>query len=117
HLSEQTGAPPRVEVPDRAAEESDQPPVAAWRALEVALEVADDRVDADARVAVGDQVGAAAQHRLADVDGHEALERSCGVKRVEQDPRLVRGPGAQLDQRLRAGQSRDLGGTGNQDLA
>ena len=59
---EQTGAAGRVEVPDRTAEERDQPALAGRDRRQVPFEVADDGVHADRRVPRGDCLGACPQH-------------------------------------------------------
>src|SRR5262249_3878735 len=59
---EELGAPIGLEVADRAAEERDEPPPTRRNRSEMALEVADDRVDADTLVPRGDRMCTRAQH-------------------------------------------------------
>jgi hypothetical protein len=72
------------------------------------LEVADHAVHLQPRVLVGERLRALAHHALGDVHRDVALERSRGVQRVQQHPRLGRSAGAELDELYRAGQLRQL---------
>ena len=76
------------------------------RAIEVALEVADDGVDGDAVLLGRPPCAALSQRRLADVEGHEAAQRAGLGERVEQEPGLLGGPGAELDEGVGAGRRR-----------
>ena len=55
-----------------------------------------------------DRGGRVAQRLLAHVERHEARERARVAHRVEQDPRLLRRSRAELDERVGAGDARDL---------
>jgi hypothetical protein len=66
----------------------------------VPLEVADDTVDVEAGVAAGDRVRGVAEEALAHVEGHESGEPVRVPEGVEQGEGLLRGAGAELDQRV-----------------
>ncbi len=100
-------APPRAgrKVADRAAQEGHDARAGGGRDVaQVALEVADHAVHAQARVLLDQAFGAAVDHALGHVDGDVALERAGRLQRVEQHARLGRGPGAELDELAGAGQ-------------
>ena len=80
----------------------------ARQCVEVALVVADDRVYGDVRVLLGDRVRARDEHFLAHVERREGAERARGGERVQEEPGLLRGPRAELDERRRARLGRDL---------
>ncbi|MEX2210367.1 MAG: hypothetical protein WD689_01190 [Gaiellaceae bacterium] len=101
---------------DRGAEEGDEPPAAAGQQAEVALEVADDGVDADPRIVRGDLLGALAQHRLAHVEGNEPFQLVAVAERVEQDPRLSGRSGSDLDKCVGLRERGDAVGDRLQDL-
>ena len=87
-----------LEVADGAAEEGDEPAAPGRQQRQVLLEVADHGVDLDAGVLRGDLLAGRGEHRLVDVEGHEAPQRPGPVQRVEQQPGLLRGAAAELDQ-------------------
>ena len=62
-------------------------------------------------------VGDAHDHRLGHVDRDVAAQRSRRRERAEQHARLLRGPGAQLDDLGRARGLRDARGLGDEDRA
>ena len=99
-----------LEVADGAAEERDDPrPDRRGHAVEVALEVADHAVHAQAGVLLGERLRAVAHHALGHVDRHVALQRAGGVQRVEQHARLRGRARAELDELDGARQRRQLG--------
>jgi hypothetical protein len=111
NLAQEAPAAAGGEVADRAAEKRDDARADRGRhAIEVSLEVADHAVHLKARILLGQLGGAVAHHLLGDVDGHVAAQRAGVVERVEQHPRLGRGPRAQLDQLTSARQPRELVG-------
>ena len=63
-----------LEVADGAAEEGDEPAAAGGQRAEVVVEVADDAVDLDARVALGEHRRRPAQDALGHVEGDEAAQ-------------------------------------------
>ena len=65
---------------------------------EVAVEVADHRVDLQPGVVVDQPGGRRPQELVAHVEGQVAAQRSLGGHGVEQQPGLVAGAGPQLDQ-------------------
>ena len=102
-------APPRArgEVADRAAQEGDDArAVGLGDVGEVALEVADDAVHAQARELVDQLVGAREHHRLGHVERDVAAQGARLGHRAQQQPRLGRRARAQLD---------ELGGAGGLD--
>ena len=104
------------EVADRAAEKRQQPrPPRRGQPVEVALEVADQPVDAQPRILAGQLCRALAHDALGHVDRHVALERAGGGHRVEQQARLRRAPGTQLDELARAGVGDQLRGDAFED--
>ena len=106
-----------VQVPDRASQEGDQAASASGERAEIALEVTDDRVDEDPRVGGRDRLRARSQSLLAHVERNEALERAGGLERVQKETGVLRGPGAELDERARLRAPCDRGRTSAQDLA
>ena len=106
------------EVAQRAAEEAHEAlPVGLGQPVEVALEVADEAVDAQARVLLDQPAGAGPQRALGDVDRHVAAQPAGVGHRVEQHAGLVGRARAQLDELARAGQLDDLGGARLEDRA
>ena len=81
------------------------------------LEVADDRVDGDTRVDLGDPLRAAAERLLAHVEGDELAEAVGRDEGVEQEARLLGRAGAELDERLGAAERGDLVGVRLEDRA
>ncbi len=107
------------QVPDRAAQEGDQPGggrVAVRGEPQVLLEVGDHGAHVQARVLRGQRVTRRDQGRLADVHRHVAAQRARRAQRVQQQPGLVRGPRAELDERPGPRLPGDLGRGGVQDL-
>ncbi len=96
------------QVPDRSAEEHDQPAAAGRDGLEVEREVADDGLHVDPRVFLFDRGGGVVQRALADVEGDESPQRSGVAHPVEQHARLLRGSGAELDEGVGPGGACDL---------
>ena len=89
------------EVADRAAEEGDHARAAGHRSrdrAQVALEVADDAVDREPVVLLGQRAGALAHGLLGDVERHVAPQGSGAFHRVEQHARLGRRARAELDE-------------------
>ena len=80
-------------------------------------EVADDRLDRHPVVGRGDLLGGVAQRALRDVDRDEAREVSGVGERTEQQPGLVAGAAAELDQGGGVAQRGDLVGVVAQDRA
>jgi hypothetical protein len=68
--------------------------------VQVAIEVADDAVQLELRILLRELLDARAQNGLAHVEGDEGREGAEVYERVEQEPRLVGGSRAELDQRL-----------------
>lgn len=112
---------PRLQVADRAAQEGHQAPPARARrdGGEMALEVARDPVDGEARVGLG-QASRGRQEGLgADIERDVAPGRSAGPDRVDQHGRLAGRAGSELhqlvdavpgdDPRRRAAQDPQLG--------
>src|SRR6266545_6362123 len=106
-----------VQVADRASQEGDQTAATPWELAEMALEVTDDRMDEDSWVGGRDRLRARSQGMLAQVERNKALERAGGVERGQEETRVLRGPGAELDKRARLREPRDLARPGPQDLA
>ncbi len=83
----------------------------------MALEVSDHAVDPQTRVLEDELLGTVADHALGDVDRHVAHEVAGLVQRVEQDARLGRGSGAELDELDGARERGDVGRRGGEDRA
>ena len=97
--SEESSPGARREVADRAAEERDDSRTERVRhARQVALVVADDAVDGEARVFVDDGARQSADHGLRDIDRHVALQRADVRQGRQQQARLRRCAAAQLDE-------------------
>ena len=86
------------------------------REPEPLLEVGHHGADVEPRIFGRQRLPRGGQRGLADVDRHVAAQRARVAQRVEQQPGLVRRPGAELDQRPRAGLRRDPGRVRAQDL-
>ena len=106
---EQTSAIGGLVVADRAAEERNEPPAAGGDRAEVVVEVADDAVDLEAGVALGEVRGRPPEDALGHVERDEAPKLSARRERVEERARLVRRPRTELDERVGAGASGDRG--------
>ncbi len=72
------------------------------------FEVADDGVHIDAVVFASDGGRCAAERLLAHVERDEPPQRAAARERVEEQARLLRGAGAELDERVGAGARRDV---------
>ena len=114
--SEEPPALLRVQVPDRASQEGDQPAVVPGEHAKIAFEVTDDRMHEDPRVGGRDRLRARSQGLLAHVERDEAFERACCVELVQQETDVVRTPGAELDERPRLRALRDRARPVAQDL-
>jgi hypothetical protein len=79
----------RREVPDRPAEQRDNPRAFNRNPLQVELEVADQPADVDPLVLVGDPLGRVARDLLGDVNRAVALQAADLPHHVEQDARLA----------------------------
>ena len=90
----------RREVADGAAEERDEPSPDLRDLTQVPLEVADDPVHVEARVAARDRVRGVAEEALAHVEGHEAGEPVRVGEGVEQGEGLLRRARTELHQRV-----------------
>ena len=107
------------QVPDRAAEEGDQPGrgrVSVGGEAQVLLEVGHHGPHVEPRVLGRQRLARRDQGRLADVDRDVAAQRALGPQRVEQQPGLVRRARAELDQGPGPGLRGDPRGRGAQDL-
>ena len=104
-----------IEVADRAAQEGHQASVAGWKVAQVQGEVADHGLDRDVGVAGAEQVGGVAQRGLRDVDRHEPAQPPGRVERVEQQPGLVAGAAAELDEGGGVTGRGDVGGVLGED--
>jgi hypothetical protein len=110
----------RREVAARAAQERDHARavgIGRRDLRQVALEVADDAVDVERRVLVGERGGAVAHGLLGDVERHVAPERAGALHRVEQHARLGRRARPELDQLGHARAAHDRVGVVPQDRA
>src|SRR5262249_45076786 len=115
--TEELGPAVRIEVPDRAPEERDEARAAGGQPVEVALEVADDRVHVDTWVLDLDGGGGVTQRRFAHVERDEPPEGFVRGERVEQQPRLLGRPRAELHERVGGGAHRDITGVPGEDGA
>jgi hypothetical protein len=106
-----------VEVPDARAEEADEPPSLARQVAEVALEVADDPADVRLRVLPREPLHAFRERHLVHVEQHDPAQAPRRAQRVEQEPGLLRRPGAELDERVGLRDPRDVGRVRLEDLA
>jgi hypothetical protein len=79
------------------------------------LEVADDAVDLDPGVLLGDLGRRLAQGLLRDVERDETAQASRLDHCLEQQPGLLRCPRPRLDERVRLRQPCDLGGAAGED--
>ena len=79
------------------------------------LEISDDPGDLEAGVLGSEYAARLGQRHLIDVESHVATKRAGARERAEQEPGLLRGPGAELDQRRRAGQPGEAGGFAGED--
>src|SRR5207249_7075590 len=84
--------------------------------VQIALEVADNRLNRDPRVVRRDLARARLQGFFVHVERDEAGERAGGVERVQEEADVLRGSGAELDERACASATCDRGRPGAQDL-
>src|SRR5271154_3170035 len=83
----------------------------------MALEVADDAVNAQTGILVGERSRALAHHALGSVHRYVAVQRPGCLQSVQEHARLRRGARAELDELDRPRQRRDLLGADLQDRA
>ena len=74
-----------VEVPDRAAEEGDEPPALARHLVHVEVEVSHHGVDEQPWVVVGQGGGGCPQGAVTDVEGDVATKSPRRLHGIEQD--------------------------------
>ncbi len=114
--AQELGARRRVQVADGAAEERNDTPAVPRDPIEVVFEVADHGVHVDRCVLFVDRARRLAQRLLADVERHEAFERTRAAHRVEQEPGLLRCARSQLHECVRPCQPRDVDRVRAEDL-
>ena len=116
HRPEEHRALGGQEVPDRAAEEGDDPGLPAGQEFEVLREVADDPAYLEARVVRRDRLGGVGQCRLRDVQRDKGFQAAVAGQRVQQQPRLLARAGTQLDEGVRIRERRDIRGVRGEDF-
>ena len=107
----------RPQVPDRPAEENDQPPPPGGQETDVLLKVPDHPVHDHAGVLPGKLRAGGRQHRVIHVERHDAAQASARRQGVEEEAGLLGCPRSQLDEGLGTGQRGDLARAGAQDRA
>ena len=82
--AEERGALLLVEVPDRAAEEGDESRAAGREAVQMPVEVADDRLDLQTGIALAQRRGGVEQGRLTHVERDEPFDLAVRHEGIEQ---------------------------------